>query len=124
MPPKGSKRSRNVQLSKARERKQSKCDDEGSDLEEEVPTFSDYDSDEDETFDPAVEELDEDAAMQVHVEEWLSTLDRDDVMSLTLLLHQLLVNRIQISVTEASKLIGETVKKKWKDCEGIQISLH
>ena len=30
---------------------------------------------------------------------------------LTLLLHQLLVNRFKISVTEASKLIGETVKK-------------
>ena len=76
MPPKGSKRRRNVQLSKARESKKSKCDDEGS--EEEVPTctFSHYDSDEDETFDPAVEELDEDAAMQVHVEEWLSTLDQ------------------------------------------------
>ena len=32
-------------------------------------------------------------------------------MSLTLLLHQLLVNRIQISVIEASKQIGESVEK-------------
>ena len=110
MPPKGSKRSRNVQLSKARERKQSKCDDEGSDLEEEVPTFSDYDSDEDETFDPAVEELDEDAVMQVHVEEWLSTLDRDDVMSLTL---------YRPNDAKKKKIAGKKKKKKSRSLGGI-----
>ena len=60
-------------------------------MDDEIPTFSDYDSDEDETFNPAMEKLDGDAAMEIHVEEWLSTLHRDDIMSLTLLLHQLLV---------------------------------
>ena len=115
MPPKGIKRERAVQLSKARESKRSKlADGEGSSrdgLEEEIPTFSDYDSAEDETFSPSTEELDEDAAMKLHVEDWLNSLHRDDIMTFTLLLHQLLVNRMQIPVTEASKLIGETVKK-------------
>ena len=50
-----------------------KSDDEQSnlsdDLDDEIPSFSDYNSDEDETFNPAMEKLDEDAAMEIHVEE-------------------------------------------------------
>ena len=37
--------------------------------------------------------------VHVHVEDWLSSLHRDDTMSL---LHQLLVSRMHIPVTEAS----------------------
>ena len=83
MAPKGSKRKRSIQLSKARESKRRKSDNEESnlseDLDDEIPTFSDYDSDKDKTFNPAMEKLDEDAAMEIHVEEWLSTLHRDDI---------------------------------------------
>ena len=82
MAPKESKRKRSIQLSKARESKRRKSDDEESnlsdDLDDEIPTFSDYNSDEDDTFNAAIEKLDEDAAMEIHVEEWLSTLHRDD----------------------------------------------
>ena len=50
-----------------------KSDDEQSnlsdDLDDEIPSFSDYNWDEDETFNPAMEKLDEDAAMEIHVEE-------------------------------------------------------
>ena len=37
-----------------------------------------YNSDEDDTYNAAIEKLDEDAAMEIHVEEWLSTLHQDD----------------------------------------------
>ena len=64
MAPKSSKK-RSIQMCKARENKRRNCDDEESDdLDDEIPTFSE---DEDETFNPAIEKLDEDAAMEIHV---------------------------------------------------------
>ena len=76
-----------------------------------IPTFSDYESEEDVTYDPNNDQLDEEQAIFVHAKEWVQCLHRDDVMSLTLLLHHLLVSRMHIQVLNASKLIGEMVEK-------------
>ena len=62
----------------------SKCDDEKSDLSDDL---------EDEILTMKMKlsvlslRLDEVAAMQIHIEEWLYTLHRDDIMSSILLLH-------------------------------------
>ena len=62
----------------------SKCDDEKSDLSDDL---------EDEILTMKMKlsvlslRLDEVAAMQIHIEEWLYTLHRDDIMSSNLLLH-------------------------------------
>ena len=82
--PKERKKRRCVQLSKVTESKMSKCDDEKSDLSDDL---------EDEILTMKMKlsvlslRLDEVAAMQIHIEEWLYTLHRDDIMSSILLLH-------------------------------------
>ena len=58
-----------------------------------------------------IELLDEDAAVQLHAEEWVGALSRDDLMCLSLLLHHLLVTRMHINLTEAAKLIGEMIQR-------------
>ena len=50
-----------------------------------IPTFS-----EDVTYEPNTDQLDEEQAIHLHAKEWVQCLHRDDVMSLTLLLHHLL----------------------------------
>ena len=54
-----------------------------------IPTFSDYESEEDVTYDPNTDQLAEEQAIHVHAKEWVQYLQRDDLMSLTLLLHHL-----------------------------------
>ena len=44
-----------------------------------------------------------------HVHEWVSTLHRDDKMSLTLHLHVILVSKLNLELVEASELIGSMV---------------
>ena len=78
---------------------------------EEIPTFIDYESEEDATYDPNNDQLDKEQAISLHAKEWVECLHRDDVMSLTLLLHHLLVSRMLIQVSNAAKLIGEMVCK-------------
>ena len=73
--------------------------------------MTDYQSSEDKWYEPSIEDMEEDAAVQLHADEWLNSLHRGDIMSLTLLLHNLLVTRKYLSRTNAAKLIGETVKK-------------
>ena len=68
--------------------------------EEVVPTYSDYDSEQDCDYDPEVEVLEEDAAIHLQAEEWVGDLERDDVMSLTLLFYDLLVTSIGINLTD------------------------
>ena len=53
--------------------------------------------------------LDEGTAIHLHAEERVSVLGRDEMMSLTLLLHDLLVSRMYLKHTDAAKIIGETV---------------
>ena len=51
----------------------------------------------------------EDDGINKHVYEWVSTLHRDDKMSLTLLLHVILVAKLNLGLVEASELIGSMV---------------
>jgi len=49
---------------------------------ETIPTFSDYDSEEDSTFDPEEEDFDE-VSIHTYSQEWVEPLDRDDILSLS-----------------------------------------
>ena len=51
----------------------------------------------------------EDDGINERVREWVSTLHRDDKMSLTLLLHVILVSKLNLELVEASELIGSMV---------------
>lgn len=84
------------------------------DQEDVIPTFSDYESDEDSTYNPLTEDLDEEVAIHQHACEWVESLHCDDIMSLMIFLHHLLVNRMHILSTNAAKLIGEMIGKS--DC--------
>ena len=53
------------------------------DHSEEIPTFSDYD----EEYEPSIDTLSESELIYYHAKEWIDSLSRDDVMSLSLLLH-------------------------------------
>jgi len=77
-----------------------------------IPNFSDYESDEDPTYDVDSEVLEEYQAKSVHGKEWMQCLHRDDLMFLALFLYDLLVTRMCIQVTNAStKLIGEMIER-------------
>ena len=113
MPPKGSKRKRIIQLLSARNSKRNKAvpfTNVPEFTQEEVTSLSDYQSSDDELYEPLIEDM-EDAGVRLHVDEWLNSLHRGDIMSLTFLLHNLLVTRMHLSQTNAAKLIGETVRK-------------
>ena len=47
-------------------------------------TLSDYDSDGDSSFDPESAALDEEEAIQKHATDWVLSLSRDDLMSLSI----------------------------------------
>jgi len=64
-----------------------------SDNPEIIANFSDYD---DPTYDVDAEVLKEDQAISLHGKEWVQCLHRDDLMSLTLLLYDLLVTRMHL----------------------------
>ena len=74
-----------------------------------LENLEDYDTEQDEEYDPETEEFDEESSIQTHAHEWADSLCRDDLMSLTLLLHSLLVYRLHFPLTEAAKLISEMV---------------
>ena len=44
-----------------------------------------------------------------HVQNWVSTLSRDDLMSISLFLHQILVNKHGVLMTPASESIGKAL---------------
>ena len=109
MPPKSSKRKRIKQLLNARNSKRNKAvssTNEPDFIQEEVTSLIDYQSSEYESYKPSIEDMEEDAAVQLHADEWLNSLHRGDIMSLILVLHNLLVTRMHISRTNAAKLIG------------------
>ena len=56
-----------------------------------IPSFSDYDSEDDSTFDPEEEDFDEEVNIDTYSQEWIESLDRDDLLSLSILLWYLLV---------------------------------
>ena len=114
MPPKSSKRKRIIQLLNARNSKRNKVvssTNEPEFTQEEVTSLIDYQSSEDESYEPSIEDMEEDGAVRLHSDEWLNSLHRGDIISLTLLLHNMLVTRMHLSQTKAAKLIGETIKK-------------
>ncbi len=80
-------------------------------LGETIPTFSDYESDEDSSFDPEGEEYDEVSSVHVYAQEWVESLSRDDLLSLSILLWYLLVNILEFQLTEAAKLIARVLGK-------------
>ena len=64
--------------------------------------MEDYDTEE---YYPETQELHK----EINAHEWAESLCHDDLMSLTLLLHSLLVYRLHFPLTEAAKLISEMV---------------
>jgi len=76
-----------------------------------IPNFSDYESDEDPTYDIDAEVLEEHQSKSLQGKEWMQCLHRDDIMSLTLFLYDLLVTRMHIQVMNASELIGEMIER-------------
>ena len=53
----------------------------------------------------------EDELIHGHAKDWVNSLDRDDLMSLSLLLHYLIVNILGLQLTFAAKVIGDLVGK-------------
>ena len=58
--------------------------------------------------------LDTESMIHLYSSEWIDDLHRDDLMSLTIVLHHLLVTTLHFSLTKASKLIVDLVGKS--DC--------
>jgi hypothetical protein len=53
----------------------------------------------------------EEMGFKGYVDEWLSALDRDDIISLTIFLHHVLVHHLSLQLTDAAKIIGEAIGK-------------
>ena len=100
------KRRAKRQLAEAREVKRMKSTNEDEEVLDSSMMLRDdmeYNSEEDQEYDPDTEEFNEETAVDCYSNEWIESLGRDDVMSLTILLHKLLVHRLQMGVTESSK---------------------
>jgi len=69
--------------------------------------------DEDPTYDVDAEAL-EDQVISLHGKEWVQCLPKDNLMSLTLLLYDL-VNRMHAQEMNASELIGELMIGQYKN---------
>ena len=116
MPPKSKRKKKMEVLRQAKKRKEESMSsvdsgDPQSSAAETIPTFSDYDSEEDSTFDPEEEDFDEEVSIHTYSQEWVESLDRDYLLSLSILLWYLLVNVLQFQLTEAAKLIGNVIVK-------------
>ena len=68
---------------------------------------TDFDSDEALTNDP-------EAMMEEFVTDWVSSLPRDDLYSLALLLFQVLTQDFQLMITAASKIVAKYVNRSYK----------
>ena len=66
-------------------------------------------SEDEEEYDPEVEQYDEKFSIKSHAKEWAETLGHEDTMSLTLLLHNLLAHYLLFPLTKAAMLIGDVV---------------
>ena len=77
------------------------------DHSEEIPTFTDYD----EEYEPSIDTLSESELIYCHAKEWIDSLSRDDVMSLSLLLHHVIVKILGFQLTFAAKVIGDLINK-------------
>lgn len=63
-------------------------------------------------------------SVREHVQSWISALDRDDLMSLSLLLHEVLVNEIGIQMTPASEVIGKVLNKSGRTVREWRAAFH
>ena len=100
------KRRAKRQLAEAREVKRMKSTNEDEEVLDSSMMLRDdmeYNSEEDQEYDPDIEEFNKETAVDCYSNEWIESLGRDDVISLTILLHKLLVHRLQMGVTESSK---------------------
>ena len=109
---------RKKQLQKARESKRQKLQEpENQDPEQErgeeetLGSLSDYESEKDDDFEPENEELDVETMIHLYSNEWIDDLHRDDLMSLTIVLHHLLVTTLHFPLTRASQVIAELIGK-------------
>lgn len=66
--------------------------------------------DSDDSFEPPQKD-DEDALLEDFVKEWLGTMQRDDLMPISLLLRIVLVTNLKFGVTEAAEMIGGLLAK-------------
>ena len=108
----GKRSNRKRQLAEAREVKRMKSTNEDEEVLDSSMMLRDdmeYNSEEDQEYDPDTEEFNEETAVDCYSNEWIESLGRDDVISLTILLHKLLVHSLQMGVTESSKIISELV---------------
>lgn len=113
MPPKSR---RKKQLDDAREAKRLKraafCDEEEVESEAVASDLLDesgvYVSDDDESYDPDNDDKpDMEAVIHGFAQEWVESLNRDDVMALSMFLHSLLVFRLHLSLTDSAVMIGD-----------------
>ena len=117
-----SKRKRQLQGARNAKRRKSEDDDlqrEQQNGEEEqnergsLPSVESSQNDEDEASseEPEASDIDNDELIEVYACEWMAGLDRDDLMSLTITFHHLLVSKLKLKLTDASKLIAELTGK-------------
>ena len=67
-----------------------------------------YVSDEDETYHPNdSDNLDMEAIIHGYAQEWVESLNRDNVMALSIFLHSFVVFRLHFSLTDCAVMIGE-----------------
>ena len=67
-----------------------------------------YDSEEDDLYDPSLDDkCDMEAKIHYYAQEWIESLSKDDVVSLSIVLHSLLVFRLHFSLSDSAKLISE-----------------
>ena len=104
----GRRSKRKGQLLAARESKKKRND---TELDSSMLLVNDleYSSDEDDEYDPDKQDYSEETLIDCFSREWVENLSRDDTMSLSILLHKLLVHRFHIGITESSKIIGELI---------------
>ena len=118
--PKRGKRARQLQC--ARNAKRSRDDSEREADQEELEfslcSFSDYNSESDEIFDPEHEVLDEEEAIKKHATEWVLTLSRDDLMSLCIVIFYILVHLLAMGVMDAAKIISIITGKSERTVRG------
>jgi len=110
------------QLKSARDAKRSRDDSEREADQEELEfslcSFSDYNSESDEVFDPEHEVLDEEEEIKKHATEWVLTLSWDDLMSFCIVIFYILVHLLAMGVMDAAKIISIITGKSERTVRG------
>lgn len=56
-------------------------------------------------------DVNNDELIEAYASDWMAGLDREDMMSLTITLHLLLVSKLKLKVTDAAQIIAELTGK-------------